>query len=524
MEEPTQATNVDISDPEVLFKEVHSRDFSTSSDSDAMEEPTQATNVDISDPEVLFKEIQSRVKDTPLYSSFLNVLLFINQIDNTQACSKEIWCTIEEFVRQEVTERDVRETDERGDFPLTTQPKDILPSITSPCSTGTLPPPPPPAPPPPRGQGTVETRLRPINTPKPKCKLKHVSWGKISSVDLIEKSVWIDILKMENEIEVNYDELETLYVDKERVTQKKRHSSCNKVTLLDPKKSMNVNIFLKQFRKPTDVIIDLLRAGDPRAFGVEKLKGLSKILPQQDEIDLIKTYEGSIDDLDEVEKFYHDLIQVPNYQFQIEALILKGDFYAQFTPLRENFKMLQTLCPFFFDNRSLKRFLRYALHIGAFLNKGRESGNALGIRMSTVEKLMDTKCSSGHTNLLQYIVKTSEQKDPEALAFVKTLLEPLQRASRFTVKDLTGEFFQLKGLVHSLNDQCEHVEPDVRVQFEDFLKKAEEDLKEVHRDLEKIPEQSTQLAEYFCENKNTFNLDEFLAVFRRLCEKINSCK
>lgn len=56
------------------------------------------------------------------------------------------------------------------------------------------------------------------------------------------------------------------------------------ITLLDPKKSMNVNIFLKQFRKPTEVIIDLLRAGDPRAFGVEKLKGLSKVLPQTDEV------------------------------------------------------------------------------------------------------------------------------------------------------------------------------------------------------------------------------------------------
>ena len=56
------------------------------------------------------------------------------------------------------------------------------------------------------------------------------------------------------------------------------------VTLLDPKKSMNVNIFLKQFRKPTDVIIDLLRSGDPRSFGVEKLKGLSKLLPQPDEV------------------------------------------------------------------------------------------------------------------------------------------------------------------------------------------------------------------------------------------------
>lgn len=59
---------------------------------------------------------------------------------------------------------------------------------------------------------------------------------------------------------------------------------CLQVTLLDPKKSMNVNIFLKQFRKPIEVVIDLLRAGDPRAFGVEKLKGLSKVLPQTDEV------------------------------------------------------------------------------------------------------------------------------------------------------------------------------------------------------------------------------------------------
>ena len=41
---------------------------------------------------------------------------------------------------------------------------------------------------------------------------------------------------------------------------------------------------------------------------------------------------------------------------------------------------------------------------------------------------------------------------------------------RFKVKDLTEDFNQLKELVHHLKDQCEHVEADVRVQFEDFLK------------------------------------------------------
>ena len=56
------------------------------------------------------------------------------------------------------------------------------------------------------------------------------------------------------------------------------------VTLLDPKKSMNVNIFLKQFRKPNDVIIELIKSGEARSLGVEKLKGLLKLIPSQDEV------------------------------------------------------------------------------------------------------------------------------------------------------------------------------------------------------------------------------------------------
>ena len=56
------------------------------------------------------------------------------------------------------------------------------------------------------------------------------------------------------------------------------------ISLLDAKKSMNLNIFLKQFRKPPDVIIQLIKEGEPRAFGVEKLKSLYKLLPSQDEV------------------------------------------------------------------------------------------------------------------------------------------------------------------------------------------------------------------------------------------------
>lgn len=49
---------------------------------------------------------------------------------------------------------------------------------------------------------------------------------------------------------------------------------------------MNLNIFLKQFRRSNEEIIEMIKKADVRAFGVEKLKGLIKLLPQQDEVSL----------------------------------------------------------------------------------------------------------------------------------------------------------------------------------------------------------------------------------------------
>lgn len=168
-----------------------------------------------------------QVKNTPLYSLFLNVLLCINQIDNSQACrlvsliirlilrfsyplndckhntiflctfSEEIWSTIEKFVQQKVTQRDGREANGSGDSPDTPESRNIpSPAPSSPSPPPPLPPPPPPVPSPTSNvpqfpgafeQGTAITRLRPIATPEPKCKMKHVWWSIISSYALIGK-------------------------------------------------------------------------------------------------------------------------------------------------------------------------------------------------------------------------------------------------------------------------------------------------------------------------------------------------
>ena len=57
-----------------------------------------------------------------------------------------------------------------------------------------------------------------------------------------------------------------------------------KVLLLETKRSMNVNIFLKQFKCSHKEIIEMLEEGDVTKIGPERLRGLKKILPEKDEV------------------------------------------------------------------------------------------------------------------------------------------------------------------------------------------------------------------------------------------------
>ena len=56
------------------------------------------------------------------------------------------------------------------------------------------------------------------------------------------------------------------------------------ISLLDGKRSMNINIFLKQFKMDNPSIAQLISSGAYREIGQEKLTGLLKFLPESDEV------------------------------------------------------------------------------------------------------------------------------------------------------------------------------------------------------------------------------------------------
>lgn len=97
------------------------------------------------------------------------------------------------------------------------------------------------------------------------------------------------------------------------------------MNLLDAKKSLNVNIFLRQFRVSHSELVDYLRTAVPGSvnstdssstttgsveMGVERLRGLYKVLPEADEIEMLRTYSGDTRRLGSAEKFYIELMKL----------------------------------------------------------------------------------------------------------------------------------------------------------------------------------------------------------------------
>lgn len=74
--------------------------------------------------------------------------------------------------------------------------------------------------------------------------------------------------------------------------------------------NINKRSFFDLFRT-NEEIIQLIKDGEHDDIGAEKLRGLLKILPEIDELDMLKAFDGDKLRLGNAEKFLMQLSKVP---------------------------------------------------------------------------------------------------------------------------------------------------------------------------------------------------------------------
>uniref|UniRef100_W4VR99 Putative formin 3 n=1 Tax=Corethrella appendiculata TaxID=1370023 RepID=W4VR99_9DIPT len=375
-------------------------------------------------------------------------------------------------------------------------------------------------------------------TPVPRAKMKTINWNKIPPNKVVGKNnIWAIVADTHQDspmADLNWDEMEGLFCQQisqgspklgrdstgNSDTLERKSRKENEITLLDGKRSLNVNIFLKQFRSSNDDIIQLIKDGEHYDIGAEKLRGLLKILPEFDELEMLKSFEGDINRLGNAEKFLLQLLQVPNYKLRIESMLLKEEFAANLSYLEPNINAMLYAGEDLMNNKYLQEVLYMVVVAGNFLNSGGYAGNAAGVKLSSLQKLTDIRANKPGMNLIHFVALQAEKKNKNLLEFPEQMTT-LENAAKTTVEQINNEINAIDNRIKKIKRQIElpTTEIDIKEQMVEFLQTANRDVTMLQRGLKELESLRLQLSEFFCEDSATFKLEECFKIFHNFCEK-----
>uniref|UniRef100_UPI0037E96B52 inverted formin-2-like n=1 Tax=Semicossyphus pulcher TaxID=241346 RepID=UPI0037E96B52 len=383
------------------------------------------------------------------------------------------------------------------------------------------PPPPPPLPgmpasPPPPGDIIVAQTAQGLgrsgysSAPCPTLRMKKLNWLKLPSRAVTaHQSLWT--LVSSDLVEPDYCSIEQLFSfpPTETRTRTKATTKPKEISFIDAKKSLNLNIFLKQFKCSHVDLVSLIWRGDRSRFDVEVLKQLIKLLPEKHEVENLKCHQADRDKLSSVDQFYLHLLGVPSYSLRVECMLLCEESSCVLDTLKPKAELLNRACQSVRESTRLPMFCKLILSVGNFLNYGTHTGNAEGFKISTLLKLTETKANKSRITLLHHILQEAEQNHPDLLNLPDDL-EICAKAAGLNLESLQCEN---NTLIKQLKNSERRVSCSSEDLMEQYLTTIQESLQAcelLQQLLSSVEDRRTHLSVYLCEDSSSFSIEELL--------------
>ncbi|MBN3301146.1 FHDC1 protein, partial [Amia calva] len=289
----------------------------------------------------------------------------------------------------------------------------------------------------------------------------------------------------------------------------------NKICILDSKRNMNVGIFLKQFKKTNESIIEDIRLGNSKLYGSETLKEFLKLLPGSEEVKKFKAFKGDASKLTPVDYFVYCLIQLPRFDVRVEAMVLKEEFFPSCSAVNVEIEVIRMAIEELMTCEELHAILHLVLQAGNLMNAGGYAGNAVGFKLSSLLKLADTKANKPGMNLLHFVALEAQKKDETLLKFPEKL-QHVQSAVRISMENIEAEFQSLYARSSSVEEKIQQ-DTELLQQLEHFLQSSVRTLQDLKKHLLQLRKEGNCLIDFFCEDKESFKLDECFRIFQDFC-------
>ncbi|KAL0245899.1 hypothetical protein GEMRC1_007116 [Eukaryota sp. GEM-RC1] len=410
----------------------------------------------------------------------------------------------------------------------------------------TVPPPPlpgmsgPPPPLPGLNLGVPQLGVQKKKEPKPPIPVKSFHWDKINPRSLKESSIFSTLDS--NNIPLQRNELYQMFCLKKPATSSSSTSSPKPspsqsspiVSLLGGQRSKTIAIVLITLRTDFDLIASALMSFDSSVITSDRAKMLLTALPTQEEIELIRNFDGNTEKLDTAEKFIFKVMDIPRLSERLECLSFQKKLPEYLQNIEDLCTRLKDFCYSLLSSSKFSTLLETVLAIGNALNAGSFKGGATAFKLESLLKLPDTK-GLNNTTLLHYLVelltthkeflaksihlwyedlKYLDSFERESLGVAKSDMGDARKMMVVVEEALSGEFS---------NDGNDMFELKLK-QFHDEVSAYFGRVSELVQETEKL---ATEAVEYVGENPKKFELEnltkiliEFKSLFKKALEEV----
>uniref|UniRef100_A0A8C9MSS5 Dishevelled associated activator of morphosis 1 n=1 Tax=Serinus canaria TaxID=9135 RepID=A0A8C9MSS5_SERCA len=464
-------------------------------------------------------------------------------------------------------------------------PGSLLPPPPPPPLPGVCPPPPPPppppgGPPPPPGPPPLGGLMPPLgppvgmafkkkSIPQPTNALKSFNWSKLPEVSTVWTNIddtkvfkildledlertfsayqrqqvtagpgWAhlgEVSREEEEEDENSRGSVLLWASGEKEdaiddTLSSRHK-VKELSVIDGRRAQNCNILLSRLKLSNDEIKRaILTMDEQEDLPKDMLEQLLKFVPEKGDIDLLEEHKHELDRMAKADRFLFEMSRINHYQQRLQSLYFKKKFAERVAEVKPKVEAIRAGSKAVLQSSSLQQLLEVVLAFGNYMNKG-QRGNAFGFKISSLNKIADTKSSiDKNITLLHYLITVVEKKYPKVLRLHEELRD-IPQAAKVNMTELEKEINTLRSGLRAVETELDFQKSQVQQAGDKFVSVVSQfitlasfSFSDVEDLLMEAKELFSKAVKHFGEDTDKMQPDEFFGIFDQFLQAVTEAK
>ncbi|XP_074977695.1 formin-like protein 3 isoform X3 [Caretta caretta] len=294
---------------------------------------------------------------------------------------------------------------------------------------------------------------------------------------------------------------------------KASHKAASKVTLLEANRAKNLAITLRKAGRSAEEICRAIHTFDLQTLPVDFVECLTRVLPTEAEVKLLRQYEKErkpLDELADEDRFMLHFSKVERLAQRMAIMAFLGNFHENLQMLTPQLNAVIAASASVKASQKLKHVLEIVLALGNYMNSCKR-GCVYGFKLQSLDLLLDTKSTDRKLTLLHFIALTVREKYPDLATFWQEL-HFVEKAAAVSLENVLLDVKELGRGMDLIRRECSIHDNSV---LRNFLGASEGRLEKLQKDARTAEDAYNMVVRYFGESPKTMPPSVFFPVFVR---------